>query len=76
LDSVVEDEVATSSINRMEILGFAFPTPADKLPFEELLTTITVIRLIEDIENKTIEIRENTKIKLPDAIIAATAIRL
>ncbi len=74
LDSVIDDEVATSSINRMEILGFAFPTPADKLPFEELLQTITVIPLTEAIGSKTIGLRENIKIKLPDAIIAATAL--
>lgn len=34
----------------------------------------TVLDLTEDVANQSIEIRENLKTKVPDAIIAATAV--
>jgi predicted nucleic acid-binding protein len=40
----------------------------------DFITTSDVFQLTNDIVQKTIEIRRKVKIKLPDAIIAATAI--
>ena len=41
---------------------------------EEFVDTASVISLTDTIANKTIELRKNQKIKLPDAVIAATAL--
>jgi toxin FitB len=38
------------------------------------LSQFTVVPLSQEIEDKTIQLKRNYKIKLPDAIIAATAI--
>jgi predicted nucleic acid-binding protein len=74
LDTIVDDQLATSVINKMEVLGFHFTNPSDILPFEEFIKTVSVLPLSDKVESKTIEIRQLIKIKLPDAIIAATAI--
>ena len=74
LDSIIESEVSMSVINRIEVLGFNPPNPADLVPFEDLVKTVEVIGLSEEIIQRTIEVRRSYKIKLPDAVIAATAI--
>jgi predicted nucleic acid-binding protein len=74
LDSIIETEVAISVINQIEMLGFNPPNPADLLPFEELTDTLKILPLDEAIVRETIVLRKAHKIKLPDAIIAATAI--
>ena len=67
------DEVATSVINRMELLGFT--GPEDELQvLAAFLQTIPILPLSEDVILQTIELRKLRKIKLPDAIIAATAL--
>ncbi len=74
LDSLVDDQLAISVINKMEVLGFHFANPSDIIPFEDLIKTVSVLPLSDKVEAKTIEIRQLIKIKLPDAIIAATAL--
>ena len=75
VDSILDNsESNISVITRIELLGFS----PDR---EELLHFITQFigysfeyNLSEDIIQKTIEIRKTIKIKLPDAIIAATSL--
>lgn len=74
LDSIIETEVAISVINQIEMLGFSPPNPADLLPFEELVATLKIFPLDEPIIKETISLRKKHKIKLPDAVIAATAL--
>ena len=62
-----------SVVVKIEVLGFN--NLAAKMPvMEELLDMATVLPLDEPITQKTIELRRAYKIKLPDAIIAATAL--
>jgi hypothetical protein len=58
----------------MEILGFNFHNEREKNFIEEILALFSVIHTNQGIAAKVIEIRKNYKIKLPDAIIAATAL--
>lgn len=74
IDSIIDEEVCLSIINKLEVLGFNFKNPEDIIPFEELIQIVKIFSLDEAIENKTIELRKTVKIKLPDAIIAATAL--
>jgi predicted nucleic acid-binding protein len=76
LDSIIETAVSMSVINRIEALGFNPPNPADLLPFEDLVNTVEVIGLPEEIIQQTIDVRKNYKIKLPDAVVAATSLVL
>jgi predicted nucleic acid-binding protein len=65
--------MAVSQITRMELLGFAGLASAEEQTLQNLLTAVHVILLDEAIEAHTIALRRKYKIKLPDAIIAATA---
>ena len=67
------DEVATSVINRMELLGFTGPEDELRV-LKAFLDTIPILPLSEDVILQTIELRKVRRIKLPDAIIAATAL--
>ncbi len=73
LDGIVDTEASLSVINRIEILSFNPLNPADLIPFEELVNTVDVIPLSEEIILQTIQIRRNHKLKLPDAVVAASA---
>ncbi len=74
LNSIVDDEPIISVITKMETLGFNFKTPEEQAITETLINGCTILDINNGIVNKTIAIRKNKKMKLPDAIIAATAL--
>lgn len=74
LDGIIDGQFYISAINKIELLGFAGITENEELKFQELINAADVLDLDEDIVNSTIEIRKQYKTKLPDAIIAATAL--
>jgi len=67
------DSFYTSVISKMEVLGYNFDNHEEKEIVENLFKEIEIAYLNEDIVNKVIEIRKKKKIKLPDAIVYATA---
>ncbi|MBD2136091.1 type II toxin-antitoxin system VapC family toxin [Anabaena sp. FACHB-1237] len=67
-------EIILSPIIRIELLSFAGLSQEEEECIEDLLSQFTVVPLSQEIEDKTIQLKRNYKIKLPDAIIAATAI--
>ena len=67
------DELFISVITYMEALGFPFNSKEEEIIISGLCENLTVINLDEPIVKEVIQIRRNNKIKLPDAIIAATA---
>jgi predicted nucleic acid-binding protein len=62
-----------SVITKIEVLGFNAPGNFSNL-LSSFIDDSTVLDLTENVVNATIEIRKKHKIKLPDAIIAATAL--
>ena len=58
----------------METLGYRFGDNNEKLKIETILSCFDIVQLDEQIIRSVIKIRQNNKIKLPDAIIAATAL--
>jgi len=62
-----------SVINRIELLGWPNATTADIAILTSFIDDCVVFELDEDVIVKTIEIRKHFKLKLGDAIIAATA---
>lgn len=64
---------AYSSITRMEVLGWSGITTEQERLAERLLASMRHIAVDLAEENSTISLRRAHKIKLPDAIIAATA---
>lgn len=62
-----------SSITYIEALGYAFPNQEEEKIVAELCGMFERLFLTEEVERQTITLRKKYKIKLPDAIIAATA---
>ena len=67
---IIDESPQISIINKIELLGFS-NVPTQIISFTD---NAFVIALDDDITAKTIELRKKYKIKLPDAIIAATAL--
>ena len=63
-----------SVITYMETLGFQFESPREKEFVQHILSLFNIIYIDKKIAEKVVEIRQHKKIKLPDAVIAATAL--
>ena len=73
MNAVINDMPAVSIISKIEVLGFN--APADELKLlEYFFTDVLVLEMNNQIIEQTILLRRNTKMKTPDAIIAATAL--
>ena len=73
LSEVVNDVPQVSVISKIEVLGYNAPSSAQQL-LANFMKDAEILQLSEAIVSQTIEIRKAHKIKLPDAIIAATAL--
>lgn len=58
----------------MELLSYSGTTEAEESSIKLLLNECEEIPLSNEIKEKTIELRKKYKTKLPDAIVAASAI--
>jgi len=74
--NVDESRLLTSVIVRMELLSKKNMTNDEEADIKEFLDELIVVPLDKAIEEKAVEIRRSTAVKLPDAIIAATSIVL
>jgi len=63
-----------SIITEIELLSFKDLTAEDETSIKKLLPGSCIININKIIKDKTIELRKNRDIKLPDAIICAAAI--
>ncbi len=63
-----------SVITEIELLCWKTANKKDYLMLQEFIASIQVMELNRSIKLKTAEIRKKHKVKIPDAIIAATAI--
>ena len=63
-----------SVITYMEVLGYLFKEPKEEEYIKELFGLFRTIYIDQEIADRVVEIRKNHRIKLPDAIIAATAL--
>ena len=70
ISGIIDEQFIISVINKIEVLGY---NTAGK-DIEDFIELADVIELTGDITSKTIELRKVYKTKLPDAIIAASAI--
>ena len=62
-----------SVITYMEVLGYQFRDPKEEEFIREMVEVFSVLFIDQKIADMAIEIRRKQRIKLPDAIIAATA---
>ena len=70
----LQHECFTSVIVKLELLKYPDIKPDEEKTIFEFLRLVPVISLNESIENETIALSRSAKLKLPDALIGATAI--
>jgi predicted nucleic acid-binding protein len=70
LSSIIDSDFNISFINKIEVLAH----PTADFRWQNFIAQSTIFKADDEIINKAIEIRKARKIKIPDAIIAATAI--
>lgn len=73
LNNVVDDIPGLSVISKIEVLGFNTPIEHYQLLID-FMNDASVLDLTDSVVEKSIELRKEYKTKLPDAIIAATAL--
>ncbi len=66
-------DVYISIISELELLGYQGISEAEKLKVKAFLNNCIIIELNQTIKDLTIELKQAHRIKLPDAIIAATS---
>ena len=71
---IADSELYISVITRIELLSAIRNTEDREAIIHGLLSLFTIVPLDDEVENKTIAIRRKTNLKLPDSIIAASAI--
>ena len=67
---IIDEEINISLITKMELLGFS----NIEQNLEDFVSCANVLALNDEVVNKTIELRRKHRKKLPDLIIASTAI--
>jgi predicted nucleic acid-binding protein len=73
MDSVLENAPAMCLVVKIELRSFQGDIVKENT-IADLVSNCAIMELSDEIIEKTIELRRKVKIKLPDAIIAATAI--
>ncbi len=74
LPFISDRNLFVSIISEIEVLSFPGLKPAAKQLLKAFLSECYIVDIEPSIKELTIDIRSKSKIKLPDAVIAATAI--
>jgi predicted nucleic acid-binding protein len=69
-------KVYVSVITRIEMLSFPNSTPEMENRIKYFLKSVKVVSFNKKVEQNTILLRRSKKLKIPDSIIAATALTL
>lgn len=67
-------DAALSALSRLEIMGFHSLTSADARYFQTAFTALPQLPITDAILSQAITLRQQYRLKTPDAIIAATAL--
>jgi len=74
LNQLIDEEINISVITKIEVLSFEPDKDDNYTVLVDFFESSNTFELTNDIVNKTIQIRQKQKIKLPDAVIASTAL--
>ena len=74
LDSILDNECQISFITQIELLAWKNQQESSLLVYKQFIKGSKILYINEITINQAIEIRKKTNVKLPDAIIAATAL--
>jgi len=73
IDDICKKGQNISIISKLELLGFNFTSASNEKETKEFVSRSLIYSINSEIETETIRIRKSVKIKLADAIIAATS---
>ena len=74
VNTILAGPLSLSIITKIEVLGFKFDTIQQKTATQAFLKTVQWLPLTNEIADQAITLRQEYRLKTPDAIIAATAI--
>ena len=74
MDAIVDEESNISFVSEIELQVWNPPNPTDLEIYHSFVFGSAIIGITPDIIRETIRIRKTYKIKLPDSLIAATAL--
>ncbi|GHT17697.1 hypothetical protein FACS1894189_4090 [Planctomycetales bacterium] len=74
LDMIEDDMFYVSVITRIELMSYPRSTKQSEDAVLEFLSYTEVLPLDVDVETIAIRLRQTTRLKLPDAIVAASAV--
>ena len=73
IESVIREVPIVSVISKIEVLGYPMNKEIEEI-FKSFFIDAHVLPITDEIIDRTIELSKIFKIKLPDALIAATAL--
>lgn len=76
IDPLPTGECYTSFVTELELLSYPGITPAEEQRVREFLDAVCVVGFDERIKEQTIGLRRVHRLRLPDALVAATAVTL
>jgi len=69
-------DIYLSFVSELELLGYKYLTETDRKRIEAFISDCIIIDINEEIKRNAINLRSTYSIKLPDAIVASTALYL
>ncbi|MES2112616.1 MAG: type II toxin-antitoxin system VapC family toxin [Bacteroidota bacterium] len=69
-----DQSIAISVITEMELYAFNDQNPASLRILDTFIESVSIVNIEQKVKFNTIKIRRDSKLKLPDAIIAASAL--
>lgn len=76
IDSFIDADCTISFISEIELQVWSPPNPAGLIIYKQFVLQSNKIGINSEIISETISIRKNYRLKIADAIITATAIKL
>jgi predicted nucleic acid-binding protein len=74
VEPFLNENIAISFISEMELLGVFSISKSKKVSMQQIINECYVLEMNQSIKIVAIDLKQKYKLKLPDAIIAATAI--
>jgi len=71
-----ENDLIISIITEVELLGYNGLSDRERTNTQDFLNLCTMLNITTDIKERAIPIRRTSRVKLPDALIMATALSL
>ncbi|WP_207426452.1 type II toxin-antitoxin system VapC family toxin [Pedobacter sp. SYSU D00535] len=74
IDAIIDEECNISFISEIKLLAWSPPSDADLVIYSSFVSASNIIGMSATVTSETIRVRKDFRLKLPDAIIAATAL--